>query len=330
VSDRSARAPLAVQPTPTIAGPFALLALAALLPLVAAAALSQTPAVQPPAWQIAAGGHMSFEVASIHPAAPGTRGQMNLDLSVEDAPLPPGGRFSDVGSLSSLILFAWKLNPVGIENQATFHDMPKWETTEHFDIEARAPMTNPTKDQFRLMVQSLLADRFKLAAHFETHDVPVLALVMIHPGTLGPRLLPHSQGPVCDAKIPPVDRSSPRIPDVWMPVCGSTQLVDWTNHTVILGSRNTTMDVFAGWIPTLERFDRPVVNQTGLTGRFDIEVNFAPYWVTDKEQNAGTQLDLTGPSFLEALKNDLGMKLIPTHAPVQTLVIDHVEQPTPN
>ncbi len=51
-----------------------------------------------------------------------------------------------------------------------------------------------------------------------------MALVQVNPGKLGPRLRPHSQGPACDAKIPPVDLSSPRIPDVWMPVCGTTQM----------------------------------------------------------------------------------------------------------
>src|ERR1035441_7466177 len=81
-------------------------------------------------------------------------------------------------------------------------------------------MANPSKDQMRLMMQSLLAERFKLAVHFETHDVPVMALVLVEPGKLGFRLRPHSQGPPCDAKIPPVDHNSPKIPDVWRSICG--------------------------------------------------------------------------------------------------------------
>jgi bla regulator protein blaR1 len=308
------------------------LASAALFAAVLFANAQPTPATatQPPAWQTAAGGHMEFEVASIRPAGPGAHGPMNIDLSVEDSPFPPGGRFAMVGAASSLVLFAYKLSPVAPQNQITFQNMAKWVTAERFDLEARAPMDNPTKDQLRLMMQALLADRFKLTAHFEIRDVPAMALVLINPGKPGPRLRPHSEGPACDAKIPPVDRSSPKIPDVWMPICGSTQLVDWTNHTVILGSRNTTMDYFADWIPSLGQVDRPVVNQTGLAGRFDIEVNFTPYWVREKMQSADAQLDLTGPTFLEGLKNDLGLKLIPTHASVRTLVVDHVEEPTPN
>jgi bla regulator protein BlaR1 len=226
------------------------------------------------------------------------------------------------------IQFAYKLSV--FQDQAAFDHMPKWATAESFDIEAKAPTTDATKDQMRLMMQSLLADRFKLVVHFEAHDVPVMALVLVNPGKLGPRLRAHSEGPACDAKIPPADHSSPKIPDVWMPVCGTTQMLDWANQTVILGSRNTTMDIFADWVPLLETLDRPVVNHTGLTGRFDIELNFTPPWKMPKEQSTDAQLDLTGPTFLEALKDQLGLKLVSTRAPVPTLVIDHVEQPSPN
>jgi bla regulator protein blaR1 len=273
---------------------------------------------------------MEFEVAAIHPATPGAGWRANIDFSVEDSPVPPGGIFSATTTLDGLIQFAYKVLLVEKQNDEVFAHQPKWVTAEYFNIEAKAPAAEATKDQFRLMVQSLLADRFKLVVHFETHDVPVIALVLVKPGKLGPRLRPHSEGPPCNAKIPPTDRNSPKIPDVWMPICGSTQAVDWINNTVILGSRNTTMDIFADYISLLEPLDRPVVNQTGLTGRFDIEVNFIPPWKMPKEQSADAQFPLSGPTFLEAVKDQLGLKIISTHAPVQTLVIDQVEQPTPN
>ena len=271
---------------------------------------------------------MEFEVASIHSAGPGASTRQNFDMSVEDMTIPPGGRISATGALGMFIQFAYKLSV--FQDKAAFDHLPKWANTEYFDIEAKAPTASPTKDQMRLMMQSLLADRFKLLVHFEPRDVPVMALVMVKPGRVGPRLRPHSQGPACDAKIPPIDHSSPKIPDVWMPVCGTTQMVDWSNHTVILGSRNTTMDLFSNWIPLIEPLGRPVINWTGLTERFDIELNFTPPWVEAKEQSADGQLDLTGPTFLEAIKDQLGLRLVSTHAPVQTLVIDHVELPSPN
>jgi bla regulator protein blaR1 len=284
-----------------------------------------------PARQKAAGGKVEFEVASIRPGGTGAGWRGNLDMSVEDFMRPTGGRFSMTTTLGSYILFAYKLaQGATSQSQADFSRVPRSLIAEYFDVEAKAPMANPTKDQVRLMMQSLLSDRFRLAAHFETREMPVMALVLVKPGKLGPRLRPHSQGPSCDAKIPPVDLSSPKIPDVWIPFCGSTQNQDWNNNTVIMGSRDTTMDTFANWIPLLEPLDRPLVNLTGLTGTYDFEVVFTPPWKMPKMERSDTQLDLTGPTFLEGLKDDLGLTLISTHAPVQTLVIDHVEQPSPN
>jgi len=273
---------------------------------------------------------MEFEVASIRPAAPGASWHSNMDFSVEDSAPPPGGILSATTTLGGLIQFAYKVLLAEEPNNEALAHQPKWATAEYFTIRAKAPIAAPTKDQYRLMMQSLLADRFKLAVHFETHDLPALALVMIKPGRLGPRIRPHSQGPPCDARIPPVDRSSRKVPDVWIPTCGTTQNLDWANNAVILGSRNTTMDIFADYVYLLQTPGRPVVNQTGLAGRFDVELNFTPPWKMPKEQGTGAQLDLSGPTFLEALKNQLGLKIKPTRAKVQTLVIDHVEQPTPN
>jgi uncharacterized protein (TIGR03435 family) len=282
------------------------------------------------AWQSAAGGPVSFEVASIRPAGPGEGFRTNVNLNMEDEPIPTGGRFSATASLGSYLALAFKFMPTGTQSEATFAHLPMWATNQLFTIEAKAPMANPTKDQIRLMMQSLLAERFKLAAHFETHDVPAMALLLVESSKLGPRLHPHSQGPSCDAKIPPVDRSLPKIPDVWTPVCGAIQLIDWTNDTAVLGSRNTTMEMLADFIPALVGLDRPVVDQTGLDGKFDFEVNFTPPWKIPKEQTAEAQLDMAGPVFLEALKSQLGLKLKPIKAPIQILVVDHVEQPSPN
>ena len=316
-----------------VALPSTLLLGLANMPLKAQATTSETPSANShpaPAWQVAAGGPLSFEVASIRLAGPEARFRTNVNLNIDDDLPPIGGRFSATAALGSYIALAYRFLPAGVQSEAVFARLPKWATTDLFTIEAKAPMANPSKDQMRLMMQSLLAERFKLAVHFETHDVPVMALVLAEPDKLGFRLRPHAQGPPCDAAIPPVDRSSPKIPDVWRPVCGDFQMLDWTNNTVILGSRNTTMEMLVGYIPAIEQLDRPVVDQTGLNGRFDYELNFTPPWKTPKEQSTGPQLDLTGPTFLEALKDQLGLKLKSTRAHIQILVIDRVEQPSPN
>ena len=320
-----------------VAGLVALTSMAVLgltnMPLKAQATTGETQSANSnttPAWQTAAGGHMTFEVASIRPAGPGEPFRTNVGLNIEDEPIPIGGRFSATAALGSYIALAYKFLPTGPQSEAIFAQLPKWATTDLFTIEAKAPIPNPTKDQVRLMMQSLLAERFKLAVHFETHDVPVMALMLVKPGKLGSRLRPHAQGPPCDAKIPPVDRNSPKIPDIWTQICGAFEVIDWTNNTVILGSRNTTMEMFANFFPALVQLDRPLVDQTGLNGKFDYELNFTPPWRMPTEQSTDAQLDLTGPTFFEALKDQLGLKLKPTRTPIQTLVIDHVEQPSPN
>jgi bla regulator protein BlaR1 len=303
------------------------------MPMKALATIGETPSADSnttPAWQTTAGGRMEFKVASIRAAEPGARRRSNVSLTVEDEAIPPGGRFSSTAPLAKYIVFAYKLMLVGSQWDAVYGRLPKWATSDLFTIEAEAPMANPTKDQMRLMMQSLLAQRFHLAVHFETHDVPVMALVLVDPGNLGSRLRPHAKGPPCDAKIPPVYRNSPKIPDTWRPFCGDIQNLDWTNNTVILGSRNTTMEMLADYTAALAELDRPVIDQTGLQGRFDYEVNFTPPWKMPKEQSTDTQLDLNGPTFLEALKDQLGLKLKRSIAPIQTFIIDHVEHPSPN
>jgi uncharacterized protein (TIGR03435 family) len=125
---------------------------------------------------------LSFEVASIHSAGPEARFRTNVSLNIEDEPPPIGGRFSATAALGSYIALAYKFLPAGVQSEAVFARLPKWATTDLFTIEAKAPMANPSKDQLRLMMQSLLAERFKLAVHFETHDVPVMALELVEPG----------------------------------------------------------------------------------------------------------------------------------------------------
>ncbi len=186
-----------------------------LILLKAQAQSSPTPAQPIPGWQSAAGGKMEFEVASVRPAAPGTRSHSNLDLSPDDTTVPNGGRFSAIGAIGMYIQFAYKLSV--FQDQAAFNQLPKWATTEILDIEAKTPTAGATKDQIRLMMQSLLSDRFKLVMHFENREVQVMTLELSPPKKFGPRLRPHSEGPPCDATIPPVDRNSPKIPDVWVP-----------------------------------------------------------------------------------------------------------------
>ena len=212
-----------------------------------------------------------------------------------------------------------------------FAHLPKWVSDDKFVIRAEA-VENPTKDQLRLMMQSLLANRFKLAVHFEARTVPVLAIVLINPGKTGPRLRPHSEGLACDCRwIAPPDRSSPTVPPGgFVPECGYAQAIDGPNHTVLLGSRNTTIGQIADYLGSLGTLGRPVVDRTGLDGRFDFSLSWLHERSGPSPSGADAQLDPGGPSLFEALKDQLGLKLKPVNAPVSVLVIDHVEPPSPN
>jgi len=174
-------------------------------PHQAQAVATQAPIAQTqkvPQWQTAAGGKMSFDVASIRPSKPGTFTPPNFPLSRDDAYAPTAGLFTAAFPLMVYIEFAYKLWQTREQRESMLAHLPKWVATESFEIHARAS-GDPTKDQMRLMMQSLLADRFKLAIHFETQQVPVFALTLVEPGKTGPKLRPHADGPPCDAPMPP-------------------------------------------------------------------------------------------------------------------------------
>jgi uncharacterized protein (TIGR03435 family) len=284
-----------------------------------------------PNWQKAAGGTMAFEVATIKPAESGKRIQPNVGLNMDDEPNPPGGRLLVQGTISDLIEFAYKIMPTHEQQDAMLAHQPKWVASDDFVIEAKAEGT-PTKDQMRLMMQSLLADRFKLALHFESQEMPALALLLDKPGKTGPRLRPHAEGLSCDAKwTPPPDPTSSSVaPGGFMAFCGTNALMFTPHHSILVGARGVTMQYIANYIPQWQGLGRPVIDRTGLAGTYDFSLDSVPDRNDPSTPSTDTQPDSGVPTFLEALKEQLGLKLQPTKARVQVPVIDHVEQPSPN
>ena len=260
---------------------------------------------------------MAFEVASIKPSKPGAGPSANFPLDAGDAYLP-GGRFLARVSVPTYISFAYKLVLSREQARSMAAGLPKWFLSDLFDIEARAA-GNPTKDQMRLVMQSLLADRFRLALHFETKQVALFALMPVKAGMLGPRLVPHEKGPPCD--VPDADTFPAR--------CNDAEL-ETTATGMRFGMRNATMsDIVRAFSRS---FDRPVVDRTDLGGRY----NFTLEWVPEPSRdptapNVGTQSESQqGPTFLEAFHDQLGLKLESTKGPIQTPVIDHIERPSEN
>jgi uncharacterized protein (TIGR03435 family) len=299
-------------------------------------------------WEKAAGGKQSFEVDSVRQNKNGERSHSNFSLDgagnaysvidQRDALAPSGDLFSATSEpLIRYIIFAYRLS--GTQELALRFDyykglsqhLPDWVKNASYDIDARAP--GPvTKDQMRLMMQSLLADRFKLAIHWETRQAPVFALVPEKPGKLGPQIELH---PAAD------DCATAGLPDKAANTAGASLALSalpipcgWIAHLPPgapgahrFGGRNVTMAMLGTSMPAqtgLVVVSRPVIDKTGLAGGFDFWMEWTP------EDTSEVNNSETGGTFFEALKNQLGLKLVPQDGPVEVLVIDHVEQPTPN
>lgn len=314
--------------------------LAALVVPMIVGALS-APAFQAqdtPDWQMKAGGKMTFEVASVKLSTEKQLVPPSVPLDAGDRYHPTGGYFRADFPLWSYIQFAYKLWAPAEDQLKEIARLPKWVTTDRYSVEARAA-GKPVKDQFRLMVQSLLADRFKLAAHFETREGAVLALTLVKAGKLGPKLISHADGRACGDPAAPIGSVPAGLvggkddagPENFPPMCDSFALIRRPNGTRLAGYRNATMDQLTGSLSGVLGLGRTLVDRTGLSGRFDFTLAWAPEPATPAPSDALTTTpDPLGPTPLMALRDQLGLKLASTKGPVKILVIDRVERPSEN
>ena len=274
---------------------------AAILFLAAASVIGQrppAPATPPP----------GFEVAVIRPSAADAAGT-NFMLS--------SSRFSVTNApLTDLIQFAYDLKT----NQQV-PKTPAWIASEKFDVDAtiadadrdalKKLPADQKLEQYRLRVRTLLADRFNFKASMQTRELPVYALVLAK-GVPKPALAPA-----------PPDTLAQRTPT----------LGGFSSGQVKAGA--VSMAVFADLLSGRPDVDgRPVVDATGLKGSFDFTLVFVrsgaqptPYDATSPRTTTAPDADVP---LLTALEEQLGLKLEPRRAPVEVLVIDHVEPPTPN
>jgi uncharacterized protein (TIGR03435 family) len=336
-----------LRPRPAnIASAIALAGLFLLIPacLLRAQAASDQPATSP--------GKLAFDVASIRQNKTDNDSHSNFSLDNGNAYFtldkstavgPNSGYFSATAiPLLRYIVFAYNLS--GTQELAlrfnfwsgTSSNVPKWVAQERFDIEARSGDTPvPTKDQVRQMMRSLLEDRFKLAVHLETRQVPVFALVLDKPGTTGPQLRPHTPDDSCavpESSDPQQDSASApasRAPQKLPLLCGViAHLPPGAPALLKFGGRNVTLAAFAASLPTqagLARVQRPVIDRTGLTGSFDFSVEWSP-----ERDNPASESDGSGPTLFQAIKDQLGLKLDSQKGPIDVIVIDHIEPPTDN
>lgn len=287
----------------------------------------------PPPKSAATGDKLMFEVASVRNNKSDGEASMNISPILGDGPVPAGGLYLARNiKLIQFIAFAYSLTQIqlrSVELQAP------WTTEDRFDIEARA-QGNPTKAQYRLMMQSLLADRFKLAVHYETRAVPLYVLVLAKPGKLGPQLRLHQgDDPVCakPAGAPPpgspwytAETDAQGFPEV---CAGPLSMKPSAPSRIKSGGRDVSMTRFAAIMTGVGVVDRPMVDETGLKGTVDYSLE----WRRAPEQVApGARLepDEDAPTFEEALKEQLGIRMVSRKGPAELFFVDHIEKPSEN
>jgi uncharacterized protein (TIGR03435 family) len=303
------------------AASIAALFLAAILGLARkSSAQSPIPGTQ----TAASSGKISFDVASVKQNQSSGPSSENLPWGGEDTPVPGGLYIGTNRPLATYIWFAYKLNIV--QARALASELPKWADDERFDIQGRGP-TNATIAQMRLMLQSLLEDRFQFKAHFETHQGRVYALVLVKPGVTGPKLRPHANNPPClDSSAPGANPFS-FAPDDFPAICAEPIAMSMSGVSSYSG-RDVTIALMAqnlAIVPNIS-LDRPVADRTGLAGKFDFALKFSP----EPADGAKPTPEDYQPAFLQALKDQLGLKLESTTGPITTFVVDHIEEPSPN
>lgn len=252
------------------------------------------PIPEPPAppKRMAADANPAFDVASIKPSKPEAQGKA---ITVR------GREFLTINtSLNDLITFAYGVHARQITGG------PAWLESDKFDIVAKPDEEGqPSEKQLKIMLQKLMADRFKLAFHRDKKDLSVYAITV---GKTGPKLTKSESDPN------------------GLPGLGFRALGD-------LAARNANMTDFAQLMQGAV-LDLPVVDQTGLSGRFD----FALKWTPDEGQFAGMGIKVPPPSedpaappnLFTAIQEQLGLKLVSTKALAEILVIDQVEKPSAN
>jgi len=262
--------------------------------IVALAALlaGQSAAQQPQATPAPA-----FDVASVHQNV-SVGGRSHIVSSGHDS------HFTTINArLTMLLPFAF-----GVPSDRIVGG-PGWLNQNKYDIEAEGDaalderMSKLTWDEGRLwkqqMVQALLKDRFQLAYHRETRELPIYNLV--------------------------TDKGAPKL--VASQANGKT-IDHGRGHIVIHGGDSTSLLAEE----LAKEVGRVVIDKTGIEGRYDIDLKWTPEDASSAASNGSTANpgDASSPSLFTAIREQLGLKLESAKAPVEVIVIDRIEQPTPN
>ncbi|HEY4362083.1 MAG TPA: TIGR03435 family protein [Bryobacteraceae bacterium] len=291
--------------------------------LTAAAAFAQAPATAP-APDSSAAPRVEFEVASVRPSAP-----ISSPADVARIGVHIDGQRVNLAllAMTDLIQSAYNVKLHQISG-------PDWMKGERYDINAKLP-AGANEKQIQPMIRSLLEDRFGLKLHRETRDFPVYALTVAKTGLKMKESVPDP---------PAADGEKPKSFDVTAASSNNGTTINYGNGSYMsFDMNNSTFEAKkmpASALPdTLARFlDKPVVDMTGLTGNYDFTLKFAQddfrAMMIRSAIAAGAVLPPEALKLLEASNGDslpnaletLGLKLESRKAPIEVLVIDHIEK----
>jgi uncharacterized protein (TIGR03435 family) len=264
-------------------------------------AVAVTAARQPPA----------FDAVSIKRSDPSRQGS--------SIGVPTGAAFSMTNSPMLAVVTA------AYPTQADVVGAPDWLRNDRYDVVAKAAV-RPGRDDVQAMLRTMLKERLKLVAHMEPRDTPVYHLVVTRPGHPG---LKRSTVD-CDAIATQREAAAKTGAPLAIAPLGTAPPCDYNSNSrlAMFASGGITMNTFASWLtggasrPAFA--DRPVLDRTGLEGRYEFTLRFTP-------PTAGAPANADDPPDLfAALQEQLGLRLEPTRALLDTLVIDHVERPAAN
>jgi uncharacterized protein (TIGR03435 family) len=273
---------------------------------------------------------LTFEVASIKPAPPPNGRGMRVFGSGGPGTSDPGRFATENSSLSALVTQAFDIRSYQLSG-------PDWMGRALFNIVAKVP-EGATKEQFRLMLQNLLIERFKLVFHRDKTEMPIYEMVLAKDG---PKFKETVDDP---AAAPPPPGGLPQLGKDGFPIMqpGRTGMIVM-NGRGRWQAKNQTMEQVANMLSG--QAGRPVFDATGLKARYDLSLFWARDGMARMADEAGTapgpggaavpQAGIpegdSGPTIFTAIQQQLGLKLEPKKGMIDILVIDHLEKmPTEN
>jgi uncharacterized protein (TIGR03435 family) len=197
---------------------------------------------------------------------------------------------------------------------------PAWLDSDLYDLDAKADGAAPLDQTVGRMLQAFLEDRCKLKLHREARETAVYAL-MVAKG--GPKLKESTS----DSCMPlDMDQPHPQVAPCGFPVMRGQ------NGNIVVDTNGISMAQFAA--RALTRVDRPVIDKTGLTGRYDIHLEYAitgPMRINGGEEpDVALPADPAGASMFSAVQSQLGLRMVSEKAPIDVIVVDSVERPSEN